>query len=72
MAIAPQPAMTTETARARPRFARPPHGHVAAEQPPRTWTLAKIVGLVALTAFAAALATATVAGIALFALLNMR
>ncbi|MDQ1511027.1 MAG: hypothetical protein QOG50_2871, partial [Actinomycetota bacterium] len=38
--------------------------------PARAWTAARIVGLVAATAFGVALATAVVVGTALFALLN--
>jgi len=39
--------------------------------PPRAWTAARIVGLVAATAFCAALAIALVVGTALFALMNV-
>jgi hypothetical protein len=62
--------MTTEAIATRPRFARSPHELVAAETRPRAWTVVKILGLVALTAVGAALATALVAGIALFTLLS--
>ena len=71
MAIAPQPAMTTRSAPTRPRRARSPQGYVLAEHPPLGWTVAKLVGLLALTAAGVAVAAAIVAGIALFALLNV-
>ena len=85
MAIAHQPAMTTESVRARPAPANPPspdrsaqprgsraaHGFVLVDEPNRAWTLVKIAGLVALTALSAALATAIIAGGVLFAVLNL-
>ena len=71
MAIAQQPAMTTEAITTRPQFPRSPHELVATDATPRAWTVAKILGLVALTAIGAALATAIVAGVALFALLSV-
>ena len=43
---------------------------VAADRPGRLWTAVRIVTLVAATALCVALATAVVAGSALFALLN--
>lgn len=72
MAIDPQPAMTPLLFQARPPAARPPHRVVQVEEPPRALTLAKIVGLVALTTAGVALTIAVVAGAAVFAILNIR
>jgi hypothetical protein len=44
---------------------------VTDDLPPRAWAAARIVGLVAATAFCAALATALAVGTALFALVNV-
>ena len=75
MAIAHQPAMTTEAVPTRPPapagFARSGHELVLVDEPVRAWTLAKIVGLVAITAISAAVAVAIVAGGALFAILTI-
>ena len=78
MSIAYQPAMTAEPVRTRPISTHPepgragsPHTFVLVEEPARAWTIVKIVGLVALTALSAALATAIVLGGALFAVLNL-
>jgi hypothetical protein len=71
VAIAHQPVMApapVSTRRSRPRTS---HRLVAVDLRSRAWTAARIVGLVAATAFAVALATAVVAGTALFALLNL-
>ena len=60
MAIAHQPAMTADAVSTRPAApaldprARP-HELVLVEEPPRAWTVAKIVGLVAVTAVSTAL-----------------
>jgi hypothetical protein len=70
VAIAPQPAMTPDPVSTRPALPRSPHAQVPVDLPPRGWTAAHIVGLVAGTALCAALATAVVAGCVLFALLN--
>jgi len=87
VAIAHQPAMTAEPVATRPvpvspdgtvvpsqrpAGSRSVHGLVPVEEPSRAWTVAKIAGLVALTALSAALATAIVVGGALFAVLNLR
>ena len=71
MNIAYQPATTTAPGSARPRPARSPHALVLIEEPQRAWTFAKLAGLLAITAMAAAIVTAVVAGSALFALLNL-
>ena len=78
MSIAYQPAMTAEPVRTRPLSTHPepgragsPHSLVLVEEPARAWTIAKIGGLVAITAFSAALATAIILGGALFAVLNL-
>ena len=70
MNIAYQPATTTGRLRRGPRPSRSPHELVLVEEPSRAVTFAKIAGLLAVTAFCAALATAIVAGTAFFALLN--
>src|SRR4029079_2863260 len=66
--IAYQPATSADAHSARPQLARAPHELVLTEEPSRARTFAKIVGLLAITALCAALATAIVAGTALFAL----
>jgi hypothetical protein len=86
VAIAYQPAMTAEPVTTRPismqpeptrvhsvQPARPtsPHTLVLVEEPLRAWTVAKIAGLVAITALSAALAAAIVVGGALFAVLTI-
>jgi hypothetical protein len=68
--IAYQPATTTEAGSARPSPALSAHGLVLIEEPPRVYTVAKIAGLLAITALGTAVLTAIVAGTALFALLN--
>ena len=70
MNIAYQSATTDPPVQARARHAGSPHQLVLTEHEPRAWTIVKLVGLLALTAFGAALATAILAGTALFALLN--
>jgi hypothetical protein len=72
VAIAQQPATTTQAISARPPLARPPHELFPVPAPRRAWTVVKLVSLVALTAAGAALATAVVAGVAFFAILNVR
>ena len=71
MSIAYQPATTADPFPARPRPARSPHELVLVEDAPRAVTMAKVAGLLAVTAFGAAIVTAIVAGIALFALVNI-
>ena len=75
MAIAYQPVtapdpISTRPAGSRRPFQVVPYRMVAADRPGRLWTAFRIVALVAATAFCVALATAIVAGSALFALLN--
>jgi hypothetical protein len=76
MAIAHQPAMTTEAVSTRPpplpNPTRSAHELKLVEEPPRALTLAKIVGLVGITAVSVALCAAIVAGGALFAILTFR
>ncbi len=69
--IAYQPATAAPANSTRPRPACSPHELVLVEDPPRAFTFAKIAGLLALTVFGAAVATAIVASTALFALLNI-
>ena len=75
MAIAHQSAMTAEAVSTRPpstpRPAHSAHALALVEEPSRTWTIAKIGGLVAITAVSVALCAAIVVGGALFALLNL-
>jgi hypothetical protein len=71
VAIAPQSAMTEERVRTRPPVARAPRMLMPVEEASPALTLAKIVGLVALAAFGTALATAVVAGSALFMLFSL-
>ena len=81
MAIAHQPAMTADPLQARPRSAQPgstrpapvhsPHEVVLVEEPPRAWTLAKIAGLVAVTAATTALVAAVIAGGMLFTMMTL-
>jgi len=61
--------MTAEAVRTRPSS---PHSFAVIEEPARSWTLAKIAGLVAITALSAALTAAIVIGAALFAVLTIR
>ena len=75
MAIAYQPvtvpdAISTRPAGSRRPYRVVPYRMVAADRPGRLWTAVRIVTLVAATALCVALATAVVAGTALFALLN--
>ena len=70
MAIAYQPATTPEPLPARPAVRRSPHERVPVDLPPRAFTAARILGLLAATALCVAVATAIVAGTALFAILN--
>jgi hypothetical protein len=66
---APAP-ISTRPAPARRPYRVVPYRMVAADRPARLWTAVRIVTLVAATALCVALATAVVAGAALFALLN--
>ena len=69
MAIAHQPVMTPDPVRSRPiRLRRA--GTLPDDRPSRAWTATRIFGLLLATASCVALATAVVAGTALFALLN--
>ena len=70
MAIAYQPVTAPQPISTRPRRA-PRAGTVPIELPSRAWTTARIIALVAATAFCMALATAVVVGTAFFALLNL-
>ena len=75
MAIAYQPVTAPDPISTRPAGSRRPYRvvpyrMVAADRPGRLWTAVRIVTLVAATALCVALATAVVAGAALFALLN--
>ena len=70
MAIAYQPVMAPTPVSTRPALPRGPHGLVPVDLPSPAWTAARIVGLVAATAFCVALAIAVVTGAALFTLLN--
>jgi hypothetical protein len=78
--------MTAEAVRTRPIPAQPepagadvaqplpassPHSLVLIEEPVLAWTVAKIAGLVAITALSAALTAAIVIGAALFAVLTI-
>ena len=74
MAIAHQSAMTAEAVSTRPPRRPDPRARPRAqlvEEPPRIWTLAKIGGLIAITAVSVALCAAILAGGALFAILNL-
>ena len=71
MVIAYQPATTPDPVSARPAFPRGPHELVRVDRPRRSWTALRLTALVAATAICVALATAIVAGTALFALLNL-
>jgi hypothetical protein len=81
VAIAHQPATTADPFSARPRPEQPAstrpapvhsaHRVMLVEEPPRVWTFAKIVGLVAVTAATTALVAAVVAGSLLFAMMTM-
>jgi hypothetical protein len=63
--------MTEERVSTRPPLVRASRMLVPVEEASPAWTLAKIVGLVALAAFGTALATAMVAGSALFMLFSL-
>ena len=71
VAIAHQPVMAPTPVSTRRSLPRIPHGRSMVDLPPRAWTAARIVGLVAATALCAALAIALVGGTALFALMNV-
>jgi hypothetical protein len=75
VAIAHQSAMTAEAVSTRPQpMPRPAHSAHAltlVEEPSRVWTVAKIGGLIAITAVSVALCAAILAGGALFAILNL-
>lgn len=71
MAIAYQPAMTPDPVSARPERRRGPHELIAVDLPPKSWTALRLGALLAATAICVALATAIVAGTALFAVLNL-
>jgi hypothetical protein len=75
VAIAHQSAMTAEAVSTRPpptpRPAHSVHALTLVEDPPRIWTVAKIGGLIAITAVSVALCAAILAGGALFAILNL-
>jgi len=68
--IAQQPAMTETALRRGPRLVSSPHELVPVETPKPAWTLAKIAGLLAISAFGITLLLAVVVGGALFALLS--
>lgn len=70
MTIAQQPAMTEAPVRRGPRLVNSPHELVSVEPSKPALTLAKIAGLVAITAIGVTLLLAIVVGGALFALLN--
>jgi hypothetical protein len=75
VAIAYQPVTAPDPISTRPAGSRRPYRvvpyrMVATDRPGRLWTAVRIVTLVAATALCVALATAVVAGAALFALLN--
>jgi hypothetical protein len=70
VAIAHQPAMRPEPVSTRPALPRNRHALAPVDLPPRGWTGAHIVGLLAGTALCMALAAAVVAGSVLFAILN--
>ena len=72
MAIDPQPAMTPLVFQARPAATRPRHRVVQVERPRRGLAFAKLAGLAALTTFGVTLTVAVIAGLAVFAVLNMR
>jgi hypothetical protein len=71
VAIDPQPATTPLLFSARPPATRPPHRVVLVERPSRTWTLAKLAGLVTVTTLGVALTAAVVVGAVVFAILNI-
>jgi hypothetical protein len=68
--IAQQPAMTETPVRRGPLLVNSPHELVAVEPSKPAWTLAKLAGLVAITAIGVTLLLAIVVGGVLFALLN--
>ena len=70
MNIAYQSATTDPPVQARARLATSPHELVRIEEMSCTWTIVKLAGLLALTTMGAAIATAILAGTALFALVN--
>jgi hypothetical protein len=70
VAIAHQPVTAPIRITTRPTRVRVRYGAVAVRGPARTWTIARIVALIAATAMSVALAVAVVVGSALFALLN--
>jgi hypothetical protein len=71
MAIAHQPAMTAAPDSTRPALPRRPRGLELVDLPPRSWTVARLLGLLVATAVCVALATAIVGGTVLFAVLNI-
>jgi len=73
VAIAPQPAMTTRPASARPVApSASPHDLVHVVEPPRAWTLTKIAVLLAFTAAGIAVTVAIFAATAYFAVASFR
>jgi hypothetical protein len=70
MAIAHQPAMTTDPVSTRPALPPRPREHALVALPPRLLTAVRLVALLAATAVCVAVVTAVVAGTALFAILN--
>ena len=70
MSIAHQSATPVPPKRARLGLTRAPHGLVTVDEPALAWTIAKIAGLLFLTAITVALVSAIVAGTAFFAILN--
>jgi hypothetical protein len=70
VAIAHQSVTAPITLRTRPAPSHTRYASAAGVGTHRTWTTVRLVGLVLATAMAVALATAIVAGTALFALLN--
>jgi hypothetical protein len=70
VAIAHQSVTAPVILRTRPAPRHVRYASVAVVRTPRTWTTVRLVGLVLATAMGVALATAIVAGTALFTLLN--
>jgi hypothetical protein len=70
VAIAHQSVTAPQSLRARPAPPQIRPASVGVFRTPRTWTTVRLLGLVLATALGVALATAVVAGTALFALLN--
>lgn len=70
MAIAHQPATTADPVSTRPELPGRPRGHTLVALPARSLTVVRLAALLVATAGCVALATAIVAGAALFAILN--